>query len=99
MLTSGLRLAGEHEKRGLKSIFGIMPVVQDMPADAEHERPMPPHERLERRRIAPRREMLEELIVRQMFRPDEMPNAAQDSARLYRRHVHGPRWKNTIVPV
>jgi hypothetical protein len=60
---------------------------------------MPPHQGFERPGVLPRPKALQELIVRQVFRPYQMSNAAQNNARLCLRHVRGPYWTKDIVPV
>jgi len=41
------RLAGQHEKRRLEGVLGVLDMAQHAPAEAEHHRPVPPHQRLE----------------------------------------------------
>jgi hypothetical protein len=49
----------------LERVLGVLLVAQDVTADAEHLRAVPPHEHLERRRVAAGDELLQQLRVRQ----------------------------------
>ncbi len=67
--TQRSRFAAEDEKDGLKSILGVVGIVQDTLTDAQHHRSMPPHQRRESVLIAPGGEALDQFAVRQAFRP------------------------------
>src|SRR4051812_38157030 len=63
----GCSLAREDQERSLEGILGILPVAQDLAANAQDHRPVPLHECREcglRRRIALGEEPLEQLPVR-----------------------------------
>ena len=38
-------LAGQHEEDGLEGVLGMVAVAQELPADAQHHRPVPRHQR------------------------------------------------------
>ena len=83
---------GQDEEDGLKGILGVVGVVKDAPADAEHHRAVPDHQLLEGRLrglIAPRDEPVQELRVG--HRPDrpevEQPvHLPEHSVRWAARH-------------
>ena len=56
-------LAGQCEKRRLEGVFGVLAVVQDAPADTEHNALVTADDQLERRLIRMRDEAREELCV------------------------------------
>jgi hypothetical protein len=60
----GVRLAGQHQERGLEAVFRVLLLTQDLAADAQDHGPVPMHQLRERLLIAPGREALEELSVR-----------------------------------
>ena len=47
----------EYQERRLEGVLDVARVVEQPPANAQHHRPMPPHERLEGRFIAARRKL------------------------------------------
>jgi hypothetical protein len=48
-LADGDRLPGQHDKGRLKVVLGVMGVLQHPLADAQNQRTVSPHQRLERR--------------------------------------------------
>ena len=40
--------AGQHQEDGLEGVFGVLAIDQKLPADAEHHRTVPSHQRGER---------------------------------------------------
>ena len=67
-VADGAGLAGEHEEDGLEGVLGMVPVTQELSADVEDHRPVPRHQRDERRipsRIAAGGEPLQQLPVGQ----------------------------------
>src|SRR5438874_2326038 len=57
------RLAHQHEKRRLKRVLGIVMMVQDPPANAQHHGGMPSDQRRKRRLIALSDKALQKLAV------------------------------------
>src|SRR5438132_1308122 len=57
------RLAGQHQEGRLKGVLGQVVIRQDAATDAEHERPVPPHQRRERLGVAAGGEALEQPAV------------------------------------
>ena len=73
-------LAGQHEEDGLEGVLGVVVVAQELSADAQHHRPVPRHERGERRipgRVAAGGEPLHQLPVGQS--PATEPPSKSDS--------------------
>ena len=85
----GRRLADEDEEGGLEGVLGVMGVAQDATADAQHHRPMPAHECLERILILPANESFQQLAVGAPVRVcpvEDGPKALDESAQLAFRH-------------
>jgi hypothetical protein len=85
----GRRLFGEDEEGDLEGVLGVMAVAQDAPADAQHHRPVPPHQRLKRRLVAPRQEALQQLPVRRaaLLPEREAVKGVDDLGQGAARHV------------
>jgi hypothetical protein len=58
-------LAGEDKKRGLKGVLSVVRVARHAAANAQHHRPMPAEQRLERRLVAPGDKAFQQLPVGQ----------------------------------
>jgi hypothetical protein len=56
-------LARQRQKRGLKSVCGILLVIKPAPAHAQHHCPVTPHQHCEGAVILPGRESLQQLPV------------------------------------
>src|SRR5262249_22190230 len=56
-------LPGQEEEGGLEGVLGILLLAQGAAADAQHHRPVPPQQRLERRLVVPGQEGVEQVTV------------------------------------
>ena len=75
-----------------------MDVPQDAPADAQHQRPMPPHQGRKGRLVTVPDETLQQLAVRQRAAavgPDQSADVLQDVSQLSLRHGPGPSQART----
>jgi hypothetical protein len=79
----GSRFATKNEKDSLKRILGGVGIVQDALADAQHHRPMSPHQRREGVLIAPGGEALDQLSIRQTIRP----RGGRQTAEMFRQQL------------
>ena len=61
------RLAHQHQERGLESVVGVVTVVQQAPAHAEHHWAMPPYQRREGCLVALVGEPFEELPIARLI--------------------------------
>ena len=62
-LANAAGLANQGEKRGLKSILGVVVMMEHSPADVENEGPVPPDQHLERRLVPACDEAIEQLRI------------------------------------
>jgi hypothetical protein len=60
---NGAGPAHERHESGLKCVFGILFVSKHMAAHAQNHRPMPPHQHLKSRLIAPANDTLQKLCI------------------------------------
>jgi hypothetical protein len=63
MLADGGRLAGQHEEGGLKGVFGVLEVTQDVAANAKYHRSVTLDQGGEGRFVALRGETLQQLAI------------------------------------
>jgi hypothetical protein len=81
MSADSVRLAGQHEKCGLKYVFGIMRIAQDAAADAENQRSMPAHQGGKSRLVLSGDEPTEQLAVAISAPPGhQLPDVPQNHA-------------------
>jgi hypothetical protein len=81
---------GQHQKRGLAGIFGILDMAEHAPANPEHQAAMAQEQRLERRLIMLDSKALEQLMVGLLSGPaDEMPKVLYDRMEWTAGHAAG----------
>lgn len=82
------RAAGEHEEGSLERVVGVLDVAEHVPADAQHEPAVPPHQRRERRRVAGPPVPLQQLRVGDVrARPGQAAEVAEHGASGRGRHT------------
>src|SRR6516164_4196497 len=80
----------QHQAGGLESVFGILVVLQDAPADPVDHRPVPAHDGLENGFVLPREKPLDKLpvgLVSERCRHHPPRQATQEVAYVCRCHV------------
>src|SRR5262249_42604068 len=87
--------ACQNDERRLKSIFGVLDLMQDAPADAQHHRAVPPHQLFEGHLVLRAHEAIEELAVGQSGCRSELQEGAPDGfiecAHAYPPGAQAPR--------
>ena len=86
-------LLDQDQERRLEGIGDVVRIVQDAPADAQHHRPVPMEDRLERRLVAMGEESLQELGLAQARdgpRVEETFQRIDDRTAMSFRHASGP---------
>lgn len=89
VLANGTQLLSEHQEGGLTRVLGVLGILQDAPADAVNHRPVPAQQSLEGRRLAPGKELLDELpvgLVRQRFRGHSPRESPKEDTQANRSH-------------
>jgi hypothetical protein len=104
VLANRTEFLGEHQKRSLKGILGVLRVLQDSPANAIDHRAVTMHDGLERRRVALRERSFHELtigLLTQQLGVHSAGKATQNVDQSCRRHAHSPkpRFVSLIVVV
>jgi hypothetical protein len=79
----------QDEERGLEGVLGLVGIVQKAPAHAQHHRPVPPHQRRERRRVLGNHKALQEVLIGQVAvwrRTSDLAQERDQGARRFTRH-------------
>jgi hypothetical protein len=91
---NGGGLASEDQKGRLEDVLGVVPVVQDPPAHAEHQGAVAAHEGLEGRFLPLRAEAFEQLLIGKLIGllgRDQIADMLQDRRSRCACHVRDPR--------
>ena len=87
---AGGGLAGQDEEGGLEGVLRVVEVAQYAPADAQHHRRVPPHQRREGRLVTVTGEAIQQERVGQVVRGPaaaDGADVAQDGLEAVRGHV------------
>jgi hypothetical protein len=92
-------LTSQDQKGGLNGIFGLLFVVQDLPAGVPHEPAVALYEGGEGSFVSGSSEALQELGIAQLAnacRTDQFADVLDNSAKLHLRHFLGPAGKSCL---
>jgi len=83
-------LASQHQEYGLEDVLGVLVVAEHAPANGQHQRPVPAHQRLKHPLSVESREPLKQFPIAQIAKlscgPGHPPDVLQDWIQLDIRH-------------